>query len=70
LFHFADQPQKLAIEAALSTSTEIAEHIRGVEGFARRMVGIDEREALCDGLAAMADEYEEGYSSGEDSDED
>lgn len=70
LFRFADQPQKLAIEASLSTSTGIAEHIRGVEGFARRMVGIDEREALCDGLAAMADEYDEGFSSGDESDED
>lgn len=70
LFRFADQPQKLAIEASLSTSTAIAEHVRGVEGFARRMVGIEEREALCDGLAAMADEYDDGFSSGEDSDED
>lgn len=70
LFHLADRPQKLAVQASLATTTAIAEHLRGVEGFARRMVGIDEREALCDGLSAMADEYEEGYASSTDSDED
>ncbi|CZT19797.1 related to Protein DML1 [Ramularia collo-cygni] len=70
LFNFADRPQKLAVQASLSTSTAIADQIRSVEGVARRMVSIDEREALCDGLAAMADEYEEGYSSDDDSDED
>lgn len=70
LFHFAGQPSELAIEASLSTSTAISEHIRGVQGFARRMVGIDEREALCDGLAAMADEYEEDFVGSDDSDED
>lgn len=69
LFRFAGRPQKIAIEASLTTSTAIAAHIRGVEGFARRMVSIDEREALCDGLAAMADEYEEGYMSEDDSNE-
>lgn len=70
LFHFADRPQKLAIQASVSTSTAIAGQIRGLEGVARRMVSLDEREALCDGLAALADEYEDGWMSDDDSDDD
>lgn len=70
IFRFVDRPSKLAVDASLSTSTTIAERVRGLESVARRMVGIDEREALCDGLAAMADEYEEGWMSDDDSEDD
>jgi hypothetical protein len=66
VFRFAARPQKLAIQASMSTSTSTAAHIRGVEGVARRMVGLDEREALCDGLAALADEYQDGWASDDD----
>lgn len=43
-----------------------------MEQIVRRMhmVGIDEREALCHGLQTMAEEYDEGWDSGSDSDED
>jgi hypothetical protein len=34
------------------------------------LVGIEEREALCDGLARIAEEYEEGWSGSDDSDDD
>ena len=37
---------------------------------AMHMVGIDERETLCNGLQTMAEEYDEGWDSGSDSDED
>jgi hypothetical protein len=70
IFRFEGQPQKLAIQASMSTSTAIAGQIRSVEGVARRMVSLDEREALCDGLAALADEYEDGWMSDDDSDDD
>jgi hypothetical protein len=33
-------------------------------------VGIEEREALCDGLQVIAEEYDEGWDSGSDSDGD
>lgn len=70
VFRFPGRPSKLAVDASLSTSTGIAERVRGLEGVARRMVGIDEREALCDGLAAMADEYEEGWMSDDENEDD
>lgn len=67
IFRFPGRPQKLAIDASLATSTAIADQIRRIEAVSRRVVGIDEREALCDGLAAMAEEYEDGWSSDEES---
>ena len=70
IFRFAGRPESLAVKATLTTSTRVANHIRELGGSARRMVGIDEREALCDGLAGMAEEYEEGWSEGDDSDND
>lgn len=70
IFRFADRPSKLAVDASLSTSTTIAERVRGLEGLAQQMVGIEEREALCDGLAALADEYVDGWSSGDESEDD
>lgn len=38
--------------------------MRELERIARRMIGVEEREALCEGLAGMAGEYEEGWSGG------
>lgn len=67
IFRFHPRPEKLAIKASVSTSTAVADRIRGLEGITRRVVGIEEREALCDGLVTMAEEYEEGWSDdGED----
>ncbi|KAF1942911.1 mtDNA inheritance protein dml1 [Clathrospora elynae] len=61
---------KLAVHAGLTTSTAVAEQIRAVEQIARRLVGIEEREALCNGLQVLAEEYDEGWDSGTDSDDD
>jgi len=63
---------KFAVHAALTTSTAVADQVRAVEQIVRRMhmVSLDEREALCNGLQTMAEEYDEGWDSGSDSDED
>lgn len=63
---------KVAVHSGLTTSTEVGEQVRAVEAIVRRMhmVGIDEREGLCDGLQTMAEEYEHGWDSGSDSDAD
>jgi len=60
----------LAVRSALSTSTAIADRIRQVEQLVRRSVGVDEREALCDGLERICDEYEEGWEDESDDDDD
>jgi len=70
IVRFQGHPETVAIKAAVSTSTTVADRIRGLEAAARRMVGIDEREALCDGLVTMAEEYEEGWSDDEEGNED
>ena len=70
IFRFDDGPERLAVKTTLSTSTKVADQVRELERIARRLVGIEEREALCDGLARIAEEYEEGWSGSDDSDDD
>jgi hypothetical protein len=70
IFRSATSSHKLDIDISVTTSTRIAERIRAIEADARRLIGLDEREALCDGLAVMAEEYADGWSSDEDGDDD
>jgi hypothetical protein len=62
--------EKLAVTASLATSTRMSRYVRDVAGFARLAYGVDEREAVHDGLMGVAEEYEEGFSdlSSEESD--
>ncbi|KAG2168295.1 hypothetical protein JADG_008034 [Aureobasidium aubasidani] len=62
--------QKLAVNVSLSTTTSVAQRVRAVERIARSIIGIDEREALCDGLVGICEEYEDGWESGSESDDD
>jgi hypothetical protein len=70
IFQFLGNLDKVAVTASLSTSTRMARHVRDMAGFARVSYGVDEREAVHDGLSGMAEEYEEGFSdlSSEESD--
>ncbi|KAI4686761.1 mtDNA inheritance, partitioning of the mitochondrial organelle [Alternaria sp. BMP 2799] len=61
---------KLAVHTGLTTSTIVADQIRAVEQIVKRMGGIEEKEALCNGLQALAEEYDEGWDSGSESDDD
>nr|POF23935.1 protein dml1 [Quercus suber] len=70
IFRFPGDMDHFAVRASLSTSTAVANGVRDLEMLARRMMEIDEREALCDGLATMAEEYEEGWNDDENSNED
>ena len=56
--------------SSLSTSTKVARRIRGLQKLAGRVIGIEEQEALSNGLGELAEEYEEGWSSGSDADSD
>ncbi|KAF2827840.1 tubulin nucleotide-binding domain-like protein [Ophiobolus disseminans] len=64
------QATKLAVHTGLTTSTAVADQIRALEQIVKRLVGIEEREALCNGLQVLAEEYDEGWDSGSDSDND
>lgn len=70
VLRFPGEPQALAVQTSLYTFTDISNCLRTIGSVARRMPSIDEREALYDGLSAMADEYEEGWMSDSDEDED
>lgn len=65
--------EKLAVSTSMATTTKVARHVREMADFARVAYAVDEREAVFDGLARVAEEYEEGFSdleSEEEEDED
>lgn len=63
--------EKLAVHAGLTTSTAVAEQVRAIEKIVKRLVTVDEREALCNGLQVLAEEYDEGWDGDfTDSDDD
>ncbi|KAL2356953.1 tubulin domain-containing protein [Cryomyces antarcticus] len=68
--HRARQGGGLATRATLSTSTAASGRVCALEAAVRRLVGVEEREALCDGLRGICEEYEEGWSEGSDEDDD
>lgn len=51
--------EKLALNTSLATSTRVARHVRDLAGFVRQSYGVEEREAVFDGLISIAEEYEE-----------
>ena len=60
----------LAIRTSLSTSSVVSDRIKAMSGIVRRFVALDEREALCNGLEELCDEYIEGWESESDEDDD
>lgn len=48
----------------------MASRVKVLQAVVGRMVGLDEREALSNGLGEIAEAYEEGRSSGSDDDSD
>ncbi|KAJ4395523.1 mtDNA inheritance, partitioning of the mitochondrial organelle [Didymella pomorum] len=63
--------EKFAVHAGLTTSTAVAAQVRAIEQIVKRLVAVDEREALCNGLQVIAEEYDEGWDGDfTDSDDD
>ncbi|KAH6644632.1 protein DML1 [Boeremia exigua] len=63
--------ENLAVHAGLTTSTAVAEQVRAIEQIVKRLVAVEEREALCNGLQVIAEEYDEGWDGDfTDSDDD
>lgn len=69
VFRFGDAFDNVAVNASLSTNTHVADRVRSLERSVRAVIGVDEREALCDGLSTIAEEYEEGWDFSDDDDE-
>ncbi|KAJ5091172.1 hypothetical protein NUU61_006042 [Penicillium alfredii] len=60
----------LNVFSALTASTRTAERIKAIQSTAARMVSIDEREAMVNGLGEIRESYETGWSSGSDEEDD
>lgn len=59
------------MRTALTTSSAISGRLRAMGQLVGRLIGVDQREELSNGLKTLADEYEEGWDSGlEDSEDD
>lgn len=58
------------IHAALSTTTRIGDKLKELQTIAGRIVGVDEREALINGLGEIRESYEKGWISDMDTDDD
>ena len=61
---------KVAVHTSLSTTTDISKRVKALQKLATRMVGLDERETLSNGLGEISEAYEEGWNSGSDEDSD
>lgn len=66
IFRFGGAVESVAIKTQLSTNTHVADRVRDLERSVRAMISVDEREALCDGLSTIAEEYEEGWDFNDD----
>lgn len=56
--------------AALSTSSRTGERIKALETVASRIISIDERETVVNGLGEIRESYETGWMSESDFDDD
>ena len=60
----------ISVQTKLSTDTSVALRIKTLQAIVIRSGGLDDREAVSNSLAAMAEAYEEGWDSGSDEDDD
>ncbi|KAF2148270.1 tubulin nucleotide-binding domain-like protein [Myriangium duriaei CBS 260.36] len=70
IYSFGSGEGKVAARATLSASANVARDVRALLDLAPRIVGVEDREALVEGLSTLAEEYEEGWSGGESDDDD
>ncbi|KAL8950357.1 MAG: hypothetical protein Q9222_003609 [Ikaeria aurantiellina] len=66
ILELASLTKTVAIHASLSTTTQISKRAKGLQNIVSRMVEVADREALANGLGEIAEQYEEGWSSGSD----
>ena len=60
----------LNVLTALTASTRTAQRIKAISATAARLVSVDEREAIVNGLGEIREFYETGWSSGSDDEDD
>ncbi|EEH08516.1 misato [Histoplasma capsulatum G186AR] len=60
----------LNVRASLSSTSQIGGKVRDLQNFASRLIGVDEREALVNGLGEISEAYQERWESDSDSGDD
>lgn len=60
----------VSVFAALTASTRTAARIKAIEATAARMLSVEEREAMINGLGEIRESYETGWSSGSEDEDD
>ncbi|KAH6985083.1 tubulin domain-containing protein [Ilyonectria sp. MPI-CAGE-AT-0026] len=70
IYSRATDQQDIAVLTTLSSNTSMAPRIKVLRSEATRLVGVEEREGLSNGLAELAEAYREDWSSGSDDDDD
>lgn len=65
LSQLSSPSQAVVIHSSLSTSTRISSRLRGLQNLVRKMVPVEERETLYNGLGDLREAYE-GWPEGSD----
>ncbi|PGH37018.1 hypothetical protein GX50_00001 [[Emmonsia] crescens] len=60
----------MGVRASLSTTTHIGDKVKDLQKLASRLIGVDEREALVNGLGEISEAYQEQWESDSDSGDD
>ncbi|KAI9863321.1 MAG: mtDNA inheritance, partitioning of the mitochondrial organelle [Trichoglossum hirsutum] len=66
----AHAEDSLTVHTSLSMTSSVTTRIKSIQSVIRKLVGIDEREALLNELGEIREAYEEGWDSGTDEDDD
>lgn len=63
-------PDSISVHTSLTTDSAVASRMKSLSSIISRAIGVEEREALTNSLGEIAEEYEEGWDSGSDEDDD
>ncbi len=66
IFTIASPASVVGVHTSLATSTGISRRIKALQKTNINLIGLDEREALSNGLSEMGEAYEKGWQSGSD----
>lgn len=67
LFSGSSPEAGIKVYASLAATSAVADRIKGLQAIAGRAAGVDEREALINGLGEIRETYEQGWVSDLDS---
>jgi uncharacterized ferredoxin-like protein len=70
MFSMNHKDAGINVVAALTASSRTATKLKAMETVAGRVIGVDERENLVNGLGEIRESYEIGWMSGSDFDDD